>query len=182
MEQPSQEILAEEFMPIRGGLINYASGITKNEQDAEEIVSTVIEKFLVKLKSGELQMYNANYKTYLYTAVRNRAFNLIRDRQRRFKIIDSHEWENASNSNQENELNLKQLTDLYLQSLAELPDHQNEAMQLRTLGDCSYEEIMERQGIKMGTVMSRLSRARKEIKEVLSANADYEDLLKYTIL
>ena len=86
------------------------------------------------------------------------------------------------NSNQEAELNLKQLTDLYLQSLESLPDHQSEVLKLRTLEDCSYEEITERQGVKMGTVMSRLSRARKAIAEVINLNPDYDDLRDFKIL
>ena len=168
MEQPSQEILAVEFMKIKNSLIYLAWQFTKNEQDAEEIVSQVIERFLVMINNGELKMYNANYKTYLHIAVRNRAFNLIRDRKRRRKIIDSHEWQEASNSNQEAELNLKQLTDLYLQSLESLPDHQSEVLKLRTLEDCSYEEITERQGVKMGTVMSRLSKQEKRLLKLLT--------------
>ena len=74
MEQPSQEILAVEFMKIKNSLIYLAWQFTKNEQDAEEIVSQVIERFLVMINNGELKMYNANYKTYLHIAVRKSCF------------------------------------------------------------------------------------------------------------
>lgn len=181
MEQPSKEILAEEFIKIRTSLVYHAWQITKNEQDAEEVVDGVIEHFLELINRGELRMYNANYKTYLHTAVKHRSFNLIRDRKRRTKILDIHDVSEASETNQEDILNLKELKHLYLQSLEFLPEHQRNVLKLRIIDDCSYIEMAEKEGVKLGTIMSRLSRARTAIHEVLSANSDFEDLLDFKI-
>lgn len=54
------------------------------------------------------------------------------------------------------------------QALAELPGEQRAVFVLRVFEDLSYREIAEALGIQVGTVMSRLSRARERLREALS--------------
>jgi RNA polymerase sigma-70 factor (ECF subfamily) len=52
-------------------------------------------------------------------------------------------------------------------ALSQLPEEQRLVFVLRTQQEMSYEEIADHLNISLGTVMSRLSRARKRLKEVL---------------
>lgn len=52
--------------------------------------------------------------------------------------------------------------------LAQLPEEQKTVFVLRTFEDMSYKEISDVLGISIGTVMSRLNRARGKMKELLS--------------
>jgi RNA polymerase sigma-70 factor (ECF subfamily) len=53
-------------------------------------------------------------------------------------------------------------------ALACLPDDQRRVLVLRASAELSYQEIAEELGIAQGTVMSRLSRARQRLRELLA--------------
>jgi RNA polymerase sigma-70 factor (ECF subfamily) len=58
-------------------------------------------------------------------------------------------------------------TELLRESLAELPAEYREVLVLRELEQLSYREIANISGIPLGTVMSRLSRARRQLQHTL---------------
>ena len=53
-------------------------------------------------------------------------------------------------------------------ALLSLPDEQRAVFALRTFEEMSYREIADALGISMGTVMSRLSRAREKLREAVA--------------
>ncbi len=65
------------------------------------------------------------------------------------------------------ELTRKELGEKIGEALGELPFEQRSVFVLRTSEELSYQEIADRLGISMGTVMSRLSRAREHLKKAL---------------
>jgi RNA polymerase sigma-70 factor (ECF subfamily) len=62
---------------------------------------------------------------------------------------------------------LAERTELVRKSLAELPTDHREILVLRELEQLSYREIADIAGIPLGTVMSRLSRARQQLQQTL---------------
>jgi len=72
------------------------------------------------------------------------------------------------NPNPETALLLAERTELVRQLLAELPTESREVLVLRELEQLSYREIANIAGIPVGTVMSRLSRARQRLQQTLS--------------
>ena len=78
-----EQNLIEEYLKIKNQLIYFAQQITKNREDAEDIVSKTIERLILLENEGRLNMYDSNHKNYLYKAVKNMSLNLIRDKKRR---------------------------------------------------------------------------------------------------
>jgi RNA polymerase sigma-70 factor (ECF subfamily) len=56
--------------------------------------------------------------------------------------------------------------------LMQLPQEQRAALLLVSLEDMSYEEVARTTGVRVGTVMSRLSRARARLGELMEGNPD----------
>ncbi len=69
---------------------------------------------------------------------------------------------------------LDERAELVTESLAELPTEYREVLVLRELEQLSYREIANIAGIPLGTVMSRLSRARQRLQLSLLAKAEQE--------
>ena len=67
----------------------------------------------------------------------------------------------------ETALLLAERTEVVTKSLAELPAEYREVLVLRELEQMSYREIANLAGIPLGTVMSRLSRARQQLRQTL---------------
>jgi RNA polymerase sigma-70 factor (ECF subfamily) len=63
-------------------------------------------------------------------------------------------------------------------ALADLPEHYREIVVLREFEDMSYQEIAEVTQIPIGTVMSRLSRARRALREALIESGEGDERSK----
>lgn len=70
------------------------------------------------------------------------------------------------------QLEQKERMALLREAVAELPDEQRAIVVLRDFQDMPYEEISEMLAIPLGTVKSRLKRARGKIKQILSEKAE----------
>jgi len=60
--------------------------------------------------------------------------------------------------------------------LAQLPEEFREVLVLRELEECSYREIAEIMGVPIGTVMSRLSRARRQLQQALTETSEPKEV------
>lgn len=139
--------------------------------DADEAEDIVQEAFVRAYR--RLADYDPAYRfsTWLYTIARNRARNELRRRKvwgflslSREESPTLRSTEEASESAEANELG---------QALGEcrrrLPDDQRETFDLRHADGLSYAEIAAVTGVPQGTVMSRLSRARRKMRECLES-------------
>ena len=66
-------------------------------------------------------------------------------------------------------LELRELGDLVRKALEHLPEHYREALTLRDLQGCSYQEISRVLEMEIGTVKSRINRARLAFKDAFTA-------------
>lgn len=168
-------------------MLSYAITILKNKQEAEDIVSTVLgekfynnrDKLAATATTGDL-----NFPAWFRRVTRNLCFNVIRDRRRRDnKLTDAKRQDYPgfyavlfaySGSNTIDQLYARETQKRIEDAVQNLsPDHQ-QILQLRYGEDLSYKEIVKTLGIKMGTVMSRLCRAKSRLQELAP---DLEELL-----
>jgi RNA polymerase sigma-70 factor (ECF subfamily) len=155
-------------------LYGYAMVLTRNKADAEDLVQ---ETYLRALKAvGDLQTITA-MKGWLFTILRNVWLN---QRRRRLISPDRMLYIDAD----ENVANLiaKSSKDPYAHYLSELdvarvrqaiqrlPLHFREIIVLREYEELSYDEIATVMQCAIGTVMSRLARARAKLRPLLSSN------------
>ena len=100
----------------------------------------------------------------------NTALNHLRATKREEPLGDRDAGD--TNSMPQDELLRHEAEDRYRKAFEALPPDQKAVFVLRTYEDRSYREIAETLGLSEGTVMSRLSRARRKLKEALTGHLD----------
>jgi len=154
-------------LPHLGAAYNLARWITGNDHDAEDVVQ---ESYLRALKffggfRGE------NSRPWLLTIVRNTCFTWLR--QNRFSELSTELDEQIHGrerepGNPESMLLAAAQSEMVRKAIEELPPEFREVIILREMEDLSYKEISVIASIPVGTVMSRLARARSKLQELLS--------------
>lgn len=150
------QLVAEHHQAVYG----YAYRLTGSVQDAEDLTQQV---FLVALrKMGQIRNVDSA-KSWLFAILRNCFF---RDRQRRRPALAtdvSLRMDSVSSSPLLEEADKDRLQD----ALNRLPEPHRLAVVMFYFEECSYREIAQKLEIPIGTVMSRLARARHYLRSLL---------------
>jgi RNA polymerase sigma factor (sigma-70 family) len=153
----------EIFLPHFGAAYNLARWLTGVDSDAEDLCQDAYLKAFASFENFR----GANPKSWLLAIVRNTCFDWLRKR-RPTALIPFDDELAASDASPET-LYLRELDRHALKSaLARLPAEFQEVLILREFEDLSYKEISEIAGLPIGTVMSRLARARQRLRSELS--------------
>ncbi len=147
-------------LPHLDAAYNLARYITRNAQDAEDVVQDACLRALKHFETfrGE---EGTSARAWLLTIVRNRGGAVLEfDEAQHSGAVEGEHPEAALLRSAANE-SLRRALD----SLA--PEFR-EVIVLRELEGLSYKEISDVAGVPVGTVMSRLSRARKRLQEALT--------------
>lgn len=159
------EKIKKEIINSIDSLLRYAYTMTGNEEDAKDLVQETCYKALKNIDSLD---ENSNVKAWLFTIMRNLWLNQ-RKRNLTLPIYLDETIENISdewNINPEELLINNEMRQLLMKALNDLPDAYKEILILRYFEDFSYNEISKILNCPLGTVMSRLNRAREKLKEV----------------
>ncbi len=161
-------------LPHLDAAYDLARWLTRNDQDAEDVLQTAALRAL-QFFDG---FHGVNARAWLLTIVRNVFYTWLDARHRGHEAVpfdeEIHATEEAGGvSSQlgqpEAEL-LRRVESRYLREGFEaLPLPLREVMVLRELEGLSYKEIAAVTGVPIGTVMSRLSRARRQLQDFLIA-------------
>jgi len=146
---------------------NLAKWLTQNEHDAEDIVQ---DAYLRAIRHfGSFQ--GGEGRAWLLAIVRNLCYDSMRRRSVRERTAsfdeELHNTCSTTTVDPETSLLQKERAGMLRQALTALPLELREVLVLRELEELSYREIANIAGVPMGTVMSRLSRARKRLQDVL---------------
>ena len=163
----------QTVLPHLGAAYNLARWLIRNDQDAEDVVQ---EAYLRALRFFD-GYQGGDSRCWLLTIVRNTCYSwLQRNHNREQTTLFDEEIHSDTTGDPEVELQLLQQADIELlkRSLAELPDEFREVIVLRELEGLSYKEIADVSNIPLGTVMSRLARARKQLHQCLTRRAGKE--------
>lgn len=150
---------------------NFARWLTRDAHDAEDVVQ---ESFVRAFKYFASR--RGNERAWLMAIVRNTCYSwLSRNRQPGQHLYESLESEEAIAVADENNPQIEAMREsdrqLIGEALEKLKLEFREVLVLRELEDLSYREIAEIQGIPIGTVMSRLSRARGMLRQEIESLA-----------
>ncbi len=150
--------------PHLGAAYNFARWIVHNHHDAEDIVQ---ESFVKAFKSAET-FRGADARPWLLAIVRNSALNYLnRSKQDKTDAIqDSAEPVDAA-PNAQIAIEQSQRSEFVRAAITRLPLEFREALLLREMEGMTYKEIAYVLKVPIGTVMSRLSRARALLVEEL---------------
>jgi RNA polymerase sigma-70 factor (ECF subfamily) len=171
MSEPATEgwSFKREMLAALPNLRAFAVSLSGQQDKADDLVQDTIMKAWAKQESFEP---GTNIKAWLFTILRNEFYSQMRKRGREVQDTDGIFTERMSvHPAQFGSLDLKD----FQTALARLPDDQREAIILVGASGFSYEEAAEVCGCAVGTIKSRLSRARAQLQSDLqiSGEADY---------
>jgi len=183
-DQP-QDAFHDEAVPHLDALYGTALKLTKDEQDAEDLVQETMLKayrYFDKYENG------TNCKAWLFKIMHNTFINRYRKSQKRKEYLvddDNHRslQERAEAREQhpfvgefegEDDLYFKMFGDEVKEALSELPTHFRMVVLLADLQSFAYKEIAEIMDCPIGTVMSRLYRGRRMLRDELDGYAERE--------
>jgi RNA polymerase sigma-70 factor, ECF subfamily len=167
---PKVPLFEETFLPHLDAAYNLARWILGREQDAQDVVQ---EAYTQALKSFP-EFRGGNPRAWLFTIVRNTAYNWTRRyvAEKKFVPFDKESWAipiEEAPSESSHDARIRQLQ----RALSRLPAEFREVLVLLEIEGWSYIEIATVLQEPLGTVMSRLSRARRHLREVLTQDSDW---------
>jgi len=159
----------ELAMPLFDQLFNFAHWMAQNREEAEDLVQETYAKALRGFSSFQP---GTNFRAWMYRILRNTFLTsrtgLQATRTVPFEDEDGAEIAVADSGTPEAILIERSNQQLVQDAIAELPVKAREILLLCEVEEMSYQEIAETLSIPIGTVMSRLSRSRKAIREILA--------------
>ena len=156
-----KEYFERVMVPYLNAAYNLARWMTRNEHDAEDVVQ---EAYMRAFTAVDGFRSDGNSRAWILAIVRNTCLTwLQRNRLKEVVTATNEELDTKADAclDPEQLLILKSRRDLFKKALEELPLHYREILILREMEDLSYKAIAQIADIPVGTVMSRLARARK---------------------
>lgn len=157
-------------MPLLPRLYNFARWLTQDRSEAEDLVQ---ETYLKALKGFASFQQGTNFPAWIYKILRN-TFLTSRTGLKAGMMTSLDDEENpapepANTQTPESVLLSRADQQAIENALEQLPVKFREIVLLCDVEEMSYHDIASTLSIPMGTVMSRLSRARKAMRELLAA-------------
>ena len=162
----SSSSFREELVATIPSLRAFAISLAQNNDRADDLVQETLVKAWDKQSSFQM---GTNLKAWLFTILRNEFYSQMRKRGR--EVQDSDGLLTASvaiHPDQQGSVDLKD----FRKALELLPEDQREAIILIGASGFSYEEAAEICGCAIGTIKSRVSRARTRLQEILGIEGD----------
>lgn len=158
--------------------------ISRYVSDSHEVQDVAQEAFIKAYRALPKFRGDSAFYTWLYRIAINTAKNHLVSRGRRppgsdVEVEDAEYYETGSAlrdvDTPENQLFKQELEDVVNRAIGELPDDLRSAVTLREFDGLSYEEIADIMDCPVGTVRSRIFRAREAIDKQVRAQLEGED-------
>ena len=168
-------VFEETVLPHLDAAFNYARWLTRNDAEAEDVVQDACVRALRFFSS----LRDADARPWLFTIVRNtwyrRVSQLAKMSAGRTLSDGQDHWPDHGLDPEERLLQ-QHTVSLVRGALEQLPVDFREVIVLREIEGLSYKEIAAVVGVPIGTVMSRLARARDRLQTVLTLTPPRETL------
>jgi RNA polymerase sigma-70 factor, ECF subfamily len=157
----------ELAIPLFDSLYNFARWLAQNPNDAEDLVQ---ETYLKALRSYSSFEHGTNFRAWIFQILKNTFLSSRSKLERRMTLaIDSEEDLPATSATPESLLIGESGVHAVRCAIEQLPVIFREVILLCDVEDASYREIAQILSIPIGTVMSRLARARKMVRASLGS-------------
>ncbi|MDK8242357.1 MULTISPECIES: sigma-70 family RNA polymerase sigma factor [Corynebacterium] len=175
LDQEAKARFAEEAMPLLDQLYGGALRMTRNPQDAEDLVQ---ETYLKAYKNFDSFTPGTNLKAWLYRIMTNTYINSYRKKQRRpletsadevtdYQLYSSSSHDSTGLESAEVEALKAMPNSRISEALNALNEDYRMVVYYADVEGLAYKEIADVLDIPMGTVMSRLHRGRKQLRGML---------------
>jgi RNA polymerase sigma-70 factor (ECF subfamily) len=158
--------LREQLVAEIGSLRAFAVSLCGDKERADDLVQETLFKAWNHLESFK---EGTNLKAWLFTILRNTYFSERRKRRREVEDADgAYAARLSTNPEQHGHMDMQD----FRAALTQLPDDQREALILVGAAGFSYEEAAEISGCAVGTIKSRVNRARNRIATMLGLDME----------
>lgn len=155
-------------MPLFNSLYNFARWLARNQSDAEDLVQ---ETYLKAFRGFSSFQPGTNFRAWIFQILKNTSLSSRSKLEQRMTVAMDSEDDfpvlPATSDTPESLLIERTGADAVRYAIEQLPEVFREVILLCDVEDASYREIAEILSIPMGTVMSRLARARKAVRASL---------------
>ena len=161
-----EDAFCELYAAYKNRLLYFAMKFVKSREFAEDIFQ---DAFTVVWQSRRFINPDASFSSYLYTIVRNRILNQIRDMANEDKLKDHilpHAVDSANETN--NKILFDDLKDVLSRALEQLTPRQREVFNMSRDLQMSHKEIAEALGVSVNTVQEHISVSLKVIRAYLT--------------
>ena len=159
----------ELAMPLFSQLYNFACWLAGDRAAAEDLVQ---ETYLKACRGFSSFQQGTNFRAWIYRILRNTFLTTQAGLKATASLDDEDDTilEPAASGTPESILLARDAQERIRAALEELPVHHREIILLCDLEEMSYQEISQALSIPIGTVMSRLSRARRAMRTLLTTD------------
>ena len=144
-------------------IVRMIRNITNNREFCEDIAQDVF--FTAYRKLASFDPARSNFSTWLFTIARNKSINALKKKR---PLSMSELPQNSDAHNPSDELAEREFFDELDVRLEALPSAQKRAFVLAEFEELSYEEIAQIEGVRTGTIKSRINRAKKKLAKALN--------------
>jgi RNA polymerase sigma-70 factor (ECF subfamily) len=174
-ETPKRERFEQTVLPHLDAAYNLARWLTRNDQDAQDVTQEACLRafrFFDGYQGG-------NMRAWFLTIVRNTCYTWLHQNRApggSDEVFDEeiHSTDESSGASPEIQALAGADKETLRRALEELPEVFREVLVLRELEGMSYKEIADVSSVSLGTVMSRLARARTRLRQALGASLGKE--------
>lgn len=153
-------MLQQQILDCLPKLRRFAYSLTKDMHDADDLVQVVVEKVL-KNELPALQ----DFVPWIFRICKNAWIDELRSRQTRQSNV-AIDPDSISNGEGEHTPESGAMSDDILRSIESLPESHRLVMSLVIVSGMSYQETAQTLDIPIGTVMSRVARARQKLMTI----------------
>jgi RNA polymerase sigma-70 factor (ECF subfamily) len=155
-------------VPLLDGLYNFAYWLSGDADEARDLVQ---ETFVKSLKGFASFREGTNFRAWMFRILRNTFLTSRTGLERRSTEQEDEGFAELAVSQETPEIALVRRadTELVRNAIAQLAPLFQEVLLLADIEEMKYQEIAETLDIPIGTVMSRLARARRQVREYIVA-------------
>lgn len=153
-------------------LRRFAHGLCQNAAMAEDVFQDACEKAIRSIDQWDPK---TRLDSWMFKIVRNTFLDLVRTQQNRQRLLSENISADEEIFDGVRAQHSRMELDVVKEGLKTVPEDQRSALLLVTVEGYSYKEAAEILGIPMGTLTSRLSRAREHLKDVMEQGVPSAD-------
>ncbi len=156
-----REVYLEIVLRYQEKLLRYAFYLMRDKTKAEEVVQESFIKAFINLNGFNLKM---KFSSWIYRIVHNQVMNSIKKYKRELPLLDNIDFD--SGKNLEIDLTKKETQERVNKCISEMSIQYSEPLSLYYLEEKSYEEISDILRLPIGTVGTRINRAKVIMKKI----------------
>lgn len=158
--------LRNDIVKLLPRLRRFALGLCGKYEDADDLVQAACEKALTRLDQYEP---GTRLDSWMFRIVQNQWIDLTRSRNTRGDPVAPEDMPEIADDNAHRTVEERNHLASVLRAMQTLPEEQRAVLMLVCVEDMTYRDAAAVLDVPVGTIMSRLSRARLRLSELLSS-------------